>query len=212
MRSTEKSINMKNQTRYPNYNVLDKWSSPDWDDQTREVIKKRLEEIPPIRFFTEAEVKILAAVAECIIPQTDRTESEKVPIVPRIDEKLFKDERDGYRYEDLPEQREAWRIGLKGIDDAAREIFGGKTFIELDSASQDTVLKLIGEGKVSGGVWEKMSAERFFKSVLCSTVIKIYYSHPLAWNEIGYNGPSSPRGHFRKWEGGIDPWEAQESD
>jgi len=72
---------MKNQTRYPNYNVLDKWSSPDWDDQTREVIKKRLEEIPPIRFFTEAEVKILAAVAECIIPQTDRTESEKVPIV-----------------------------------------------------------------------------------------------------------------------------------
>jgi len=203
---------MKNKTRYPNYNVLDKWSSPDWDDQTREVIKKRLEEIPPIRFFTETEAKVLAVVAECIIPQTDRAETEKIPIVPRIDEKLFKDERDGYRYEDLPEQREAWRIGLKGIDDAAREIFGGKTFIELDSASQDTVLKLIGEGKVSGGVWEKMSAERFFKSVLCSTIIKMYYSHPLAWNEIGYNGPSSPRGHVRKWEGGVDPWEAQEKE
>jgi len=36
------------QTRYSNYNVLDKWSSPDWDDQTREVVRKRLEEIPLI--------------------------------------------------------------------------------------------------------------------------------------------------------------------
>ncbi len=205
-------MNEQYKTRYPKYNVLDKWSSPDWDDQTREVIRKRLEEIPAIRFFTEAEVNILAAVAECIIPQTDRTESEKVPIVPRIDEKLFKDERDGYRYEDLPEQREAWRLGLKGIDEAARVNFGGKTFSELDSDSKETVLNLISKGTVSGGVWEEMSAERFFKNVLCSNIIKNYYSHPLAWNEIGYSGPSSPRGHFRKWEGGVDPWEAQEKE
>lgn len=56
-------------TRYPGYNVLDKWSSPDWDDQTRLVVHRRLEEIPPIRFFNEHEARTLAAVAERIIPQ-----------------------------------------------------------------------------------------------------------------------------------------------
>jgi len=205
-------MELKHVTRYPNYNVLDKWSSPDWDDQTREVVRKRLEEIPPIRFFTKHETATLTTIAECFVPQPDRVETEKVPIVPRIDEKLFKDERDGYRYEDLPEQREAWRLGLKGIDDAAREFFKGKSFIELEPGAKDKILEIVAKGDVSGEIWEKMSAKRFFKSVLCSTIIKMYYSHPLAWNEIGYNGPSSPRGHVRKWEGGVDPWEAKEKE
>ncbi len=38
-------------TRYHGYNVLDKWSSPDWDDQTRRVVRERLEEVPLARFF-----------------------------------------------------------------------------------------------------------------------------------------------------------------
>jgi hypothetical protein len=51
-------------TRYAGYNVLDKWSSPDWDDQTRQAVRRRMEEIPPIRFFNEHEARTLAAVAE----------------------------------------------------------------------------------------------------------------------------------------------------
>ena len=86
------------QTRYPDYDVLDKWSSPDWDDQTREVVRGRLEEVPEICFFTEAEARTLAAVAERIVPQPDRDEAGKIPIVPWIDEKLYEDSRDGYRY------------------------------------------------------------------------------------------------------------------
>src|SRR5215216_786480 len=133
-------------TRYPNYNVLDKWSSPDWDDQTRRVVRRRLEEIPPIRFFNEHEARTLAAVAERIIPQPDRDEGEKAPIAPWIDEKLYEDQRDGYRYEELPPQREAWRLGLKGIDEAARALFDGKTFVELDPLSQDVVLRHVERG------------------------------------------------------------------
>ncbi len=197
-------------SRYPGFNVLDKWSSTDWDDQTREAIRKRLEEVPPIRFFTPDEEETLEAIVECIVPQPDKIETRKIPVVPWIDEKLYKDERDGYRYEDLPEQREAWRLGLKGINQTARNLHDAESFAELDHDSQNQILRLIADGKVSGGAWEEMSAIRFFKSVLCGTVIKIYYSHPLAWNEIGYNGPSSPRGHVRKWEGGVDPWEAHE--
>lgn len=199
------------QTRYPNYNVLDKWASPDWDDQTREVVRKRLEEIPPIRFFTEEEARTLLAVAERIVPQPDRSQDEKVPVVPWIDAKLFNDERDGYRYEDMLPQREAWRLGLAGIDETAQALFDGKPFAALDVLSQDVVLERVARGTAPGSVWMRMPAIRFFKNMLCITIVKTYYSHPLAWNEIGYNGPSSPRGHVRKWEGGVDPWEAQEA-
>ena len=207
------TVNMKEQefqTRYPRYNVLDKWSSPDWDDQTREVVRRRLEKVPEIRFFTAAEARTLAAIAERIIPQPDRRETEKIPIVPWIDEKLYEDERDGYRYEELPPQREAWRNGLVGINETAQALFWGKTFVDLDPLSQDMVLTHVARGDAPGATWKRMPAARFFKSVLSITIVKIYYAHPAAWNEIGYNGPSSPRGHVRKWEGGVDPWEAQE--
>ena len=194
-------------TRYPNYNVLDKWSSPDWDDQTREVVRKRLEEVPPIRFFTSEEAHTLAAVAERIVPQLDRGNEEKIPIVPWIDEKLYQDKRDGYRYEEMPPQRDAWRLGLAGINQTAWALFDGNSFIDLDPLSQDVVLRHMACGDAAGEVWQKMPAARFFKDVLCSSIVKIYYAHTLAWNEIGYSGPSSPRGHIRKWEGGVDPWE-----
>jgi hypothetical protein len=196
------------QTRYPNYNVLDKWSSPDWDDQTREVVRQRLEQIPPIRFFTDEEARTLAAVAERIVPQPDRSEAEKVPIVPWIDEKLDEDKRDGYRYEEMPPQKEAWRLGLKGINETTQALFKEKGFVDLDPLSQDVVLSHVARGDPPGASWKQLPAARFFKDVLCITIVKIYYAHPLAWNEIGYSGPSSPRGHVRKWEGGVDPWEA----
>ncbi|HEY0378965.1 MAG TPA: gluconate 2-dehydrogenase subunit 3 family protein [Pyrinomonadaceae bacterium] len=199
-------------TRYPNYNVLDKWSSPDWDDQTRRVVRQRLEEVPPIRFFTEDEARTLAAVVERIIPQPDRSGDGKVPIVPWIDEKLYEDRRNGYRYEDLPPQREVWRLGIRGIDETAQALFDGKLFVDLDPLSQDVVLTRVERGRAPGAAWEQMPAARFFTSVLSITIAKIYYAHPLAWNEIGYTGPSSPRGHVRKWEGGVDPWEAQEGE
>jgi hypothetical protein len=197
-------------TRYPDYNVLDKWSSPDWDDQTREVVRKRLEEIPPIRFFTDDEARTLGAIAERILPQPYRRESEKVPIVPWIDAKLHDDKRDGYRYDTMPPQREAWRLGLAGINETAEALFSGTRFVDLDPLSQDVVLTHVSRGTAVGNAWKLLSPNRFFRDILCATIVKIYYAHPLAWNEIGYNGPSSPRGHVRKWEGGVDPWEAVE--
>ncbi len=196
---------------YSGYDVLDKWSSPDWDDQTREVVGKRLFNVPEIRFFTDVETRTLEAVAERIVPQPDRSAAERIPIVPWIDEKLHEDRRDGYRYDGMPPQREAWRCGIAGIDETAGALFDGKRFLDLDGSAQDEVLRRIEHGDPPGAIWTTLPAGRFFKSVLCMTIVKTYYAHPSAWNEVGYNGPSSPRGHMRIWEGGIDPWEAHET-
>ena len=81
---------------FPTYNVLDKWDTPSWNDQTRAVVRKRLEEVPPRRFFDETEWEMLGAICDRLIPQPDRP-NDPVPIVPFIDEKLHDNRGDGYR-------------------------------------------------------------------------------------------------------------------
>jgi hypothetical protein len=205
-RRTEEEVS----TPYSGYDVLAKWASPDWDDQTRRAVAERLLHVPPRRFFSEHEAAVLAAVCERVIPQPERQPDQKIPIVPWIDAKLHKDQRDGYRYERLPQQRDAWPRALMGIDQTARALYEGRSFMELQAGEQDDVLRRIERDDPPGEAWRDFPSGYFLKKVMIKEIVKVYYAHPLAWNEIGYNGPSSPRGHVRLWEGGVDPWEAQE--
>ncbi len=196
-------------TRYPGYDVLAKWAGPDWDAQTRTVVRERVDRVPPIHFLTPEETNLLEAVAARLIPQGNRAAAQRVSIVPWIDEKLHRDWRDGYRYEDLPPLRETWRLGLSGIDETAR-VLHARSFADLDMSAQDDVLSSIQRGDAPGQRWTRLPATRFFRDVLCLTIVRTYYAHPTAWSEIGYSGPSSPRGHVRNWMGGVDPWDAPE--
>jgi hypothetical protein len=195
------------QTPYADYDVLAKWDTPSWDDQTREVIRKRLAEIPERRFFTEAEWQTLEAVCARLVPQPER--STPIPIGPWIDEKLYHNWGDGFRYDDMPPLRDAWRLGLEGIDQEGRRRFGAD-FRTLSGAAQDAVLRAIQTGDVSGGVWDRLPPKRFFTTVLLKDVVGEYYAHPAAWSEVGFGGPASPRGYVRLGENQQDSWEAQE--
>ncbi|MGI8618782.1 MAG: gluconate 2-dehydrogenase subunit 3 family protein [Gemmatimonadaceae bacterium] len=189
------------------WDVLANWRGPDWDEPTRAIIDRRINEIPPIRFLTPHEANTLDAIVERIVGPSVRFNGEPIPVVPWIDAKLFDDVRDGYRYEELPPLREAWRLGLAGIDETARMVYA-RPFTDLLSEERDAVLRRVQTGDAPGSAWMRLPGRRFFRDVLCLTVVQIYYSHPAAWNEIGYSGPSSPRGHVRTWIGGVDPWEA----
>jgi Gluconate 2-dehydrogenase subunit 3 len=196
-------------SRYPDYDVLRRRESVDWDDQTREIVRRRIDEVPPRRFFTDAEARTLGAAVERILPQPDRQPEDRVPIVPWIDAKLADDRRDGYRYQELPPQRELWRAALSGLDETAQALHG-RAFIDLGPTDQDDVLRHLEQGDAPGQTWSTIPSKRFFADTLCATVVKLYYAHPTAWSEVGYSGPSSPRGHVRKWIGGVDRWEAHE--
>jgi len=196
--------------RFPTYNVLDKWDSPSWNEQTRAVIAKRLHQIPDRRFFTETEWDLLAAVCDRLIPQPDRP-ADPVPIVPFIDEKLFKNQGNGFRFENMPPQREAWRHGIAAIDDEARLRWGGG-FRDLPHNQQDAVLRAIQHGDTISPAWEGLPSKRFFASVLLREAVTVYYAHPAAWDEIGFGGPASPRGYVRLDFDRRDPWEAEERD
>jgi hypothetical protein len=196
-------------TPYLGYDVLAKWDTPSWDEQTREVIRNRLAEIPGRRFFSEDEWQTLEAICARLVPQPDRP--NPIPIVPWIDDKLHHNRRDGFRYDDMPPLREAWRLGIAGIDEESRRQFGAE-FRSLAEANQDAVLRTIQAGDVDGGVWARLPARRFFTAVLLKDVVGEYYAHPEAWSEVGFGGPASPRGYVRLGVNQRDPWEARERD
>ena len=193
---------------YGEYDVLSKWDSPSWDEQTRAVVKKRLTEVPPRRFFTEREWQTLEAVCARVVPQHDRP--QPIPIVPWIDEKLHHNWLDGFRYEDMPPLREAWRRGLQGIDEESCLAFAAP-FKELSPREQDAVLTRIQKGDVEAAAWTRLPAQRFFATTLLKEIVGEYYAHPAAWSEVGFGGPASPRGYVRLGVNQRDPWEAPTS-
>jgi hypothetical protein len=134
-----------------------------------------------------------------------------VPIVPFIDEKLFKNQGNGYRFAEMPPMREAWRQGIKAIDEEARRRWDSG-FCELPHNQQDAVLRAIQHGDALSPAWEGLPPKRFFTSMLLRETVTVYYAHPAAWNEIGFGGPASPRGYVRLGFDRRDSWEAEERD
>ncbi len=196
-------------TPYPGYNVLDKWDSVSFNDATRRVIADRLGNVPRRRFFDEGDYALLTAVIDCILPQPERTREQRIPVEAFIDAMLHENRGSGTRYAGTPTQREAWRRGLAGIEQEARRRHGSG-FRELPPADQQALLSAIDAGDVDQSAWSGLDPKRFFRSILLTEAVKIYYAHPLAWNEMGFGGPAAPRGYVRLGPDERDPWEARE--
>jgi hypothetical protein len=192
---------------YPDYDVLAKWDTPSWNAFTREVIARRLTEVPKRQFLPPDEYAILEAACDRLLPQPERT--HPVPIAPWIDQKLVNNQDEGYRYADLPPFREAWQRGLQGIDDESRQRYG-MPFVHLSEERQDGVLRALQQGDTQAPLWQQLPAKRFFSGLLLTEVVAVYYAYPAAWNEIGFGGPASPRGYVRLAPDRRDPWEAKE--
>ena len=188
------------ETLYPGYDVLAKWDTPSFNEQTREVVARRLHVVPERRYLGEDEWALLEAVAARLLPQPDR--AQPVPIVPWIDDMLAEDRGEGYRRDGMPPLRAAWRQGLAALADEANRRHG-RSFADLGEDEQDAVLTGLQNGEAGE------PAKLFFSELLLRTVVGIYYAHPDAWNEIGFGGPASPRGYVRMGPDKHDPWEAK---
>jgi hypothetical protein len=153
---------------------------------------------------------LMAAVCDRVLPQDDRLPEFRIAIVNYIDERLFENKISGYRYEDMPDDREAHRLGLKAIEETAQASHG-KHFVDLSPLQQDQVLQSIHNGnKVAAhDIWAKMSINRYWH-LLVQDCVSAYYAHPWAWDEIGYGGPAYPRAYTRLEGGMPEPWEKDE--
>lgn len=193
---------------YPGYHTLSQ--KPFWDKATRDVVMNRVENVPPIRFFTPDEARLMQAVCDRLIPQDDRDDAHKIAIVNYIDERLHSGRIDGYRFEDMPPDAEAHRLGLKAIEAIAQHMYH-KPFVQLGQREQDSVLQSIHDTNppAAQDIWQKMSVQRFWM-LLMQDAIDAYYAHPYAWDEIGFGGPAYPRGYMRLEGGKPEPWEVEE--
>lgn len=172
---------------------------------TRNALRARLAPDEPYapRFFdAELFLTLHAAIAR-LIPQPER--AAPVNCANAIDKRLADGEGDGWRYDALPADGETFRRGLRGLEELAHAKFK-VAFHRLDGARQDELLRAVQHGDVKGGEWETLSASRFFEELLAAAV-ELYYSHPLAQEEIGYAGMADAHG----WQAiGLDQLESWE--
>jgi hypothetical protein len=196
--------------RYPGYDVLAKRNSVSWNDQTRDVIDRRMAIDPDHHsFFTEMEWPTICAVCNRIVPQSI-IRRHLVPVAAMVDEKLSTNGQDGYRDARLPPMREAWRRALAALDAEANLRYRHR-FHDLTAIEQEDILAAIQNGSVEHGAWRELPPTVFFAKRLLHDIVSAYYAHPAAWNEIGFGGPASPRGYVRMNFDKHDPWEASEA-
>lgn len=193
---------------YPGFSTLAQQRF--WDEATRQVVVRRVRHVPPLRFFTPDEARLAGAICDRVLPQDDRDAAHRIPILAHIDERLFENRIEGYRYEDMPPDQEAYRLALVGIEAVAHALYG-RLFVELEPLEQDNVLLTLHDDDPPAGrdVWERVPPRRFWP-MLVHDCIAAYYAHPWAWDEIGFGGPAYPRGYMRLERGAPEPWEVQE--
>lgn len=136
------------------------------------------------QFFAPETFALLAAVAARLLPQPER--DQPIPLAPAIDQRLAEGRADGWRYDALPPDREAFRLGLGGIQEIAQELFNAD-FLQLNTDQQDAVVQALADNTPPGATWQQLNAGRFFEELLAE-LTETYYAHPLAQEEIGYVG------------------------
>jgi hypothetical protein len=184
--------------RYPDYDVLN--AADHWDPVTRRVIFERVANIPELQFFTATEARTLRAFCDVV---TGQTSDPRIPVLEMVDAKLHSGQLDGYRYADMPADPETWQRVAAALDRAAQNSEQSVTFAELDSEMQHQVVETFAKGELEMDI----PAVRAW-SVVMRGVLGAFYSHPWAWNEIGFGGPAYPRGYARLGPGQREHWEA----
>ena len=193
--------------RYPTYDVLSQTSH--WDETTRRVVLERVENVPQIEFFTADEARTLDAFCNVVTAQDGEP---RIPVLNYIDEKLQRGERDGWRFFDMPDDDELWRLVARGLDGEARH-HSYESFADAPVDAQVGIVHRFSKADLHGGVWEQVNLSRAF-SVVMRYVAQAFYGHPWAWNEIGFGGPAYPRGYGAFGSphlGEEESWEADES-
>jgi len=201
--------NLRQPGYYPRYSTLGQKKA--WDEATRKVVTGRVgEDGTQLRFFTAPEAAILQAVIDRVLPQDDRADDRTIPILPEIDQRLSKNQLNGFRYENMPPDQEAYRLGMEAIDAMARQRFRAP-FPELTVHRQELILKSIHDGcpDPEHHIWKRLPVHRFW-ALLLEDCVTAYYAHPWAWDEIGFGGPAYPRGYMRLENGLPEPWETDE--
>lgn len=171
--------------QYPPNTVRELLHTEHVTDATRRALTERLQSSPhqPV-FFSASEFSLLQAVCDRLVPQDNP--AGRIDMASSIDKRLSDQKGDGWRYDTMPADQDAYRLGLQGIDESVQLTFH-QNFQNISTEQQDFILKAVQQMEAPGDTWKKLPADRFFEELLTEAT-ENYYSHPLAQEEIGYVG------------------------
>jgi Gluconate 2-dehydrogenase subunit 3 len=187
--------------RFPGFDVLD--SIDAWDVTTAGVVLARLAPSGGLAFFTPHEVGIAGPLLDLLLAQ-DR--NPKVPVMQLIDARLAVGETDGWHYDEMPEDAQAWRDTLRFLDQDATAHHDGRGFAHLIDTERAALIQAVQEAAAAGIDWHGWSATHVW-SLWTRYACTAFYSHPWAWNEIGFPGPAYPRGYLNPGVDSLERWE-----
>jgi hypothetical protein len=172
---------------------------------TRDVLRSRLRKpmVVDPQFFGPDDFATVSAVCDRLIPQGERP--RPIDVAGALDTRLAEGGGDGWRYAAMPSDAEMHVAGIAGIEQASTALFG-RGFTHLSEPQQDAVLLALQRGSAAGSVWAAMDGALYFEELL-ALVVDVYYSHPLASEEIGCVSMADGHG----WQAiGLDEREAHE--
>jgi len=171
---------------------------------TRRVLEERLANVSqPLRFFTDKEADTLRALASRLFPM----EQGALPVdfVMPLDARLADGKGDGWRYDILPPDPDAWRLMLQGFDQTAQTLFG-QDFAQCAPPEQDSVLASVHECHPPGEVWRTLPAKRAWEEMLAE-LSETYYSQPQVQASIGCVSFADGRGWREIGLNAREDWE-----
>jgi hypothetical protein len=201
----QRAVTPQNRGRYPGFDVLD--SVETWDDVTAGVVLGRLALPAELAFFAPAEVGIAGPLLDHLLAQDC---DPRIPVLALIDARLAAGETDGWHYEDLPEDGQAWRESLCFLDQDALAHHHGRRFAQLVGDEQAVLIQGVQDLSTDGQGWHGWPAGHVW-SLWTRYACTAFYSHPWAWNEIGFPGPAYPRGYLNAAVDGRERWEVPDS-
>lgn len=192
------AVTPQNRGCFGDFDVLDEVD--DWDMVTAGVVLARLALPEQLAFFTPTEVGIAGPLLDLLLGQDCEP---RVPVLALIDERLVRNETDGWHYDELPEDSIAWRDTLRYLDEDAHDRHD-KGFAHLSGDEQSALVSALQDASTNGQQWHGLPAEHVW-SLWTRYACTAFYSHPWVWNEIGFPGPAYPRGYLNL--GGREHWE-----
>lgn len=175
-----------------------------WDPATSGAVMARLGRQPAMRFLTDVEEAAANALFNQLLGQK---EEPRIPVVQMVDARLAEGQTDGWHYDDMPEDGIAWKQSLAWLDTDAR-LRSGHTFAGTSWHGQTRVLQSIQNlGTNDWHGWHAARVWGLWSRYACTA----FYSHPWAWDEIGFAGPAYPRGYKNLGIDVRDPVEVRDA-
>lgn len=200
---------MKNQhpkkTYYPTYDVFSEKN--EWDENTKEVIQNRVHATEG-NVLTPEMKRTLQAFSKSLFPSHVGEQTLSVSLI--LDHRLTEKKLKSYPKNSHLSKEE---IILHGLVYAEEEciVYDQNPFYQMND--KERMKKILSWKHQLGeeAIWKQMSCDLFY-STLTSEILKIIYSDPSIWSNIGYGGPAYPRGYYAFGPRQFDSWEAKPHD